>query len=77
MGAEAMSEWRTIDSAPLGVEIETKIDDAEHGPRNETTLIGERRGFAHRTMWFLPDMSMYVYYEPTHWRPKQQRPAGR
>lgn len=20
-------------------------------------------------LWFFPDMSMYVYYVPTHWRP--------
>lgn len=45
-----------------GVEVLTKIDD-EKGCRNETRL--KRRG----RLWFFPDMSMYVYYEPTHWKP--------
>jgi hypothetical protein len=57
-----MSEWRTIGSAPEGVLIETKIDDAE-GVRNEQRL--KRRG---RLFW-TEDGSMYVYYTPTHWRP--------
>jgi len=39
----------------------TKIDDGK-GVRNETTL--KRQG----NLWFYPDMSMYVYYTPTHWR---------
>ena len=47
---------------PEGVEVETKIDDAD-GPRNEQSL--KRKG----SLWFFPDMSMYVYYAPTHWRP--------
>ena len=46
---------------PEGVEVETKIDD-DGGPRNEWTL--KRKG----RLWFYPDMSMYVYYTPTHWR---------
>ena len=44
-----------------GVEVMTKIDDAK-GPRNETSLV--RKG----SLWFFPDMSMYVYYTPTHWK---------
>ena len=24
--------------------------------------------------WYFPDMSMYVYYEPTHWRYKKDKP---
>ena len=59
-----MSAWRTIDSAPEGVEVMTKIDD-EHGVRNEQSL--KRRG----NLWFLSDGSMYVYYWPTHWRATQ------
>lgn len=55
--------WETIGSAPEGVEVETKIDN-EQGCRNETTLIRKHR------LWWFPDMSMYVYYTPTHWRPK-------
>ncbi|MBH2008348.1 MAG: hypothetical protein I8H71_01475 [Xanthomonadaceae bacterium] len=46
---------------PDGAEVETKIDD-EGGVRNEQSL--KRRG----SLWFFPDMSMYVYYRPTHWR---------
>lgn len=50
-------------SAPEGVKVETKIRD-DNGDRNHTELI--RKG----NLWFLPDMSMYVYYSPTHWRAK-------
>lgn len=45
-----------------GVVVETKIDD-ENGVRNVQKL---KRGWGR---WLLPDGSMYVYYEPTHWRP--------
>jgi hypothetical protein len=48
---------------PLGEVVETKIDD-EAGVRNEQQL---KRGTGR--LWFVPDGSMYVYYEPTHWRP--------
>lgn len=47
---------------PLMREVETKIHDIR-GVRNQTTL--KRNG----NLWFLPDMSMYCYYTPTHWRP--------
>jgi hypothetical protein len=57
-----MREWEPISTAPENTIVETKIDDAE-GIRNETTL--RRKG----RLWFFPDYSMYVYYEPTHWRP--------
>lgn len=46
---------------PQGVEIMTKIHDSR-GERNVTTL--KLKGL----LWFFPDMSMYVYYAPTHWR---------
>ena len=46
---------------PEGQEVITKIDD-ENGVRNETNLV--RKG----SLWFFPDMSMYVFYQPTHWR---------
>ena len=61
------AQWiRTeIQLPPDGVECETKIDDAD-GCRNEQTL--KRKG----RLWFFPDMSMYVYYVPTHWRAKGQ-----
>lgn len=41
--------------------VMTKIDDGK-GVRNEALLA--RIG----NLWFRPDMSMYVYYAPTHWR---------
>jgi hypothetical protein len=41
--------------------VETKIDD-RNGCRNVATL---KYG---KNMWWHPDMSMYVYYTPTHWR---------
>lgn len=47
-----------------GVVVETKIDD-EHGPRNQQPL---KRGGGNGRLWFVSDGSMYVYYEPTHWR---------
>lgn len=58
------SEWFEINKVlpPQDVEVETKISDGR-GERNQQTLR------AHGRLWFLPDMSMYVYYNPTHWRP--------
>ena len=43
-----------------GKAVLTKIDDG-HGCRNQTVLV--RQG----NLWYFPDHSMYVYYEPTHW----------
>jgi len=45
---------------PQDVPVNTKIDDAQ-GIRNEQALL------LHNRLWFFPDMSMYVYYNPTHW----------
>ena len=42
--------------------VETKIDDALSECRNHQKLR------LHRNLWWHPDMSMYVYYTPTHWR---------
>ncbi len=56
-----MNDWQPIETAPNGVAVDTKIDD-ERGVRNEVKLIRQDR------LWFFEDMSMYVYYEPTHWR---------
>jgi len=61
-----MSEPSWIPTAtelpPDGIEVETKIDDAE-GCRNEQTLV------RHGRLWFVDTRkSMYVYYTPTHWR---------
>ena len=44
-----------------GIVVATKIADAR-GARNFSRLI--RKG----NLWFTPDMSMYVYYSPTHWQ---------
>ena len=45
---------------PQDIVVLTKIDDG-HGVRNVARL--KRHG----RLWFVPDMSIYVYYEPTHW----------
>ena len=52
--------WERIDSAPNNELVMTKIEDAK-GVRNEQPM--KRSG----RLWFAGDM--YVYYEPTHWRP--------
>lgn len=52
--------WQTTETAPEGKPVMTKIDD-QNGPRNEQVLVRKGR------LWFYPDMSMYVYYTPTHW----------
>jgi len=62
------NDWQAIESAPEGVEIETKIDD-EYGERNVQTLVKRTREPGRtRPMFWTPDGSMYVYYTPTHWR---------
>lgn len=64
--ADAMAEndWivTTHELPPEGVEVETKIDDSQ-GCRNDGVRL-KRKG----RLWFFPDMSMYCYYTPTHWR---------
>jgi hypothetical protein len=52
--------WQPIETAPEQVVVRTKIDDV-NGVRNEQDL--QRQG----NLWWFPDMSMYVYYRPTHW----------
>lgn len=54
--------WQPIQTAPEGIKINTKIHDS-NGPRNEQSLV--RKG----NLFFHPDMTMYVYYTPTHWKP--------
>jgi hypothetical protein len=65
-----MDDWNSCKFVlpPERLEVLTKIDGDGHGPRNETTL--KRQG----RLWFFPDMSMYVYYEPTHWKPVERQP---
>lgn len=57
--------WRPAADAPEGVEVMTKIDGDEWGARNIQSLV--RRG----RLWWTPDLRMYVYYTPTHWRPAE------
>lgn len=54
--------WKPISTAPEGVTVLTRIADAK-GERNVQPL--KRKG----SLWWVEDGSMYVYYEPTHWRP--------
>lgn len=56
-----MSKWKPIATAPEGVEVETRISDND-GIRNIQSLVRKGR------LWFFPDRSMYVYYEPNQWR---------
>lgn len=49
---------------PLRQVVETKV--VKDGKDHNVQLM-KRDGFAGR-LWFFPDGSMYVYYEPTHWR---------
>lgn len=60
-----MSDFnKTSESLPEeGRVVITKIGDNQ-GERNHQELV--RKG----KLWFFPDMSMYVYYTPTHWRYK-------
>jgi len=44
---------------PEGEAVETKLSPPD---RNHASLV--RKG----NLWFFEDMSMYVYYRPTHWR---------
>ena len=56
-------DWiRTDESLPPNdLIVETKVDD-KRGQRNVQKL--KRLN----NLWFFPDGSMYVYYDPTHWR---------
>jgi hypothetical protein len=59
---QSSTQWKTIDTAPEGEIVETKIHD-ENGARNIVKLARKGR------LWFTsPDGVMYVYYTPTHWR---------
>lgn len=53
--------WQPISLAPAEEIVETKIHD-ENGERNVAKLVWSGN------LWFFPDRSMYVYYQPTHWR---------
>lgn len=60
--AETEKPWKPAATAPEGVTVLTKIDDFK-GERNVQKLT------RHGRLWFIDDdYSMYVYYEPTHWK---------
>lgn len=66
-----MSDWKEINNLPPeNVVVETKIDDAL-GCRNVCKL--KRRN----SLYYSPDGYMYVYYQPTHWRPIEQQPLSK
>lgn len=52
--------WKPAYVAPEGIVLLTKVDDAK-GVRNVQRLV--RKG----PLWYHPDMSVYVYYTPTHY----------
>lgn len=58
-----MMAWysTSVQLPPENIPVFTKIDD-NRGVRNEQCLV--RKG----SLWFVSDMSMYVYYTPTHWK---------
>jgi len=63
MKRQMMGDWLPI-TAELPqdkIEVETKIDSGMV-ERNVAKLVRQGR------LWFFPDKSMYVYYQPTHWR---------
>lgn len=64
--------WKNIDSAPLGVVVDTIIWDA-NGARNHQPMKASQRDPDCRVMWWIPDGSMYVYYTPTHWREMEKQ----
>lgn len=57
-----MSDWKKVGKEFENMLYLTKIDDEEHGPRNETFL--KRIG----NLWYVKDGSFYVYYTPTHYK---------
>jgi hypothetical protein len=58
------TNWFRVKSTPppQNTVVMTKIHDWR-GERNLTELKLVNR------LWWFPDGSMYVYYEPTHWYP--------
>lgn len=61
-------DWTPVSEPPdTDRAVETKIHDKD-GIRNEQRLRNVRRPGAARGLWYREDMSMYVYYIPTHWR---------
>jgi hypothetical protein len=63
VSSKDLTTWQPIASAPEGVEVMTKVELDDTAARNIQSMVRKGR------LWFFPDMSMYVYYTPTHWRP--------
>lgn len=65
-------EWQKVEKGliPEKVELETKIVDAEGKEYNIQNLKFSGK------LWWHPDMSMYVYYTPTHWRNLPLKPKN-
>lgn len=58
--------WREVSSCPEDEVVETCIIEEGVGRMHQDL---KRRG----RLWFVSDGSMYVYYTPTHWRPKASK----
>ena len=58
-----MGTWKKVteEQPPQKKVLKTKIVDADGKEHNEQDLVLSNR------LWWQPDMSMYVYYRPTHW----------
>lgn len=56
--------WLSISEQrpPENTIVDTKIDDG-HGVRNVQQLRLKGR------LWWYPDADMYIYTNPTHWKP--------
>ena len=52
--------WMPAQQAPTGVVVMTKVHDG-YGVSNEQKLIRQNG------LWWLADMSAYVYFTPTHY----------
>ena len=64
MKAQLIYHKITDREPPQNKVIMTKIVDENGAVRNEQPLVRKGR------FWWLPDMSMYVYFTPTHWAKK-------
>lgn len=59
-GREEMSKW---------IAVNERLPD-EHVPVLTKSAQGNEQHLTRQGhLWFFPDMSMYVYYTPTHWKP--------
>ena len=57
-------EWISVEDRlpPEGKVVLTKIDRGN-------TVTNEQKLIRNNRLYFFEDMSMYVYYTPTHWKP--------